>query len=76
MVGMICNPEFLKKANEYVEWCSNNNLEEIMKGMVQFHPSRNFPVNSSPRLWYKHEATVAMSDECKDLIKKEKAHTQ
>ena len=69
MVSMICNPEFLKKANEYVEWCHNNNLENIMKGMVQFHPSRNFPVNSSPKLWSQHEA-VAMSDECKDLIKK------
>ena len=72
MVSMICNPEFLKKANEYVEWCRNNNLENIMKGMVQFHPSRNFPVNSSPKLWSQHEA-VAMSDDCKDLIKKEKA---
>ena len=56
MVSMICNPEFLKKANEYVEWCHNNNLENIMKGMVQFHPSRNFPVNSSPKLWSQHEA--------------------
>jgi len=76
LVGNNDLDKFLNKAHEYVEWCRNNNLEEVMKGMVQFHPSRNFPVNSSPRLWYKHEAAVAMSDECKDLIKKEKAHTQ